>query len=164
MATAERFGFNRDPGLVGAARSTLPAAPEVGDDLAVGSTAIGQGQVLATPLLMAGIAAAVAEAGLQPRPTLREGAPPRRAASPAPVARIVRRFMREVVKSGTGVAAAIPGVAVAGKTGTAELRDTTNDDPPPEGPDAARHRPTSPTPTPGSPPSHRPGGRASRWR
>jgi peptidoglycan glycosyltransferase len=44
--------------------------------------------------------------------------------------------MREVVASGTGVAAALPGVAVAGKTGTAELRDTTNDDPPPEDPAA----------------------------
>jgi len=40
------------------------------------------------------------------------------------------------VTSGTGVGAAIPGVAVAGKTGTAELRDTTNDDPEPTDPEA----------------------------
>jgi penicillin-binding protein A len=137
VATAERFGFNRDLGLLGAARSTIPAAAEVGDDLAVGSTAIGQGKVLATPLLMALVAATIGERGVAVAPTLRLDAQPRRrrVTSPA-VARTVRRFMRAVVTSGTGVAAAVPGVAVAGKTGTAELRDTTNDDPPPEDPDA----------------------------
>ena len=56
VAAAERFGFNKDPGLAGALRSTIPAAREIGDDLAVGSTAIGQGKVLATPLAIAGIA------------------------------------------------------------------------------------------------------------
>ncbi|HWT24320.1 MAG TPA: penicillin-binding transpeptidase domain-containing protein, partial [Solirubrobacteraceae bacterium] len=135
VAAAERFGFNRDPVLAGAARSTLPAAAEVGDDLAVGSTAIGQGKVLATPLLMAGVAAAIAEGGVWADPTLRPGAQPRRRrVTPPRVARTIRRFMRAVVSSGTGVAAAIPGVAVAGKTGTAELRDTTNDDPVPAKP------------------------------
>jgi cell division protein FtsI/penicillin-binding protein 2 len=52
------------------------------------------------------------------------------------VARFVGRSMRAVVTGGTGVGAQIDGVPVAGKTGTAELRSTVNQDPvPPEGED-----------------------------
>jgi cell division protein FtsI/penicillin-binding protein 2 len=135
VATAEQFGFNADPGLAGAMRSTIPAAAEIGDDLAVGSTAIGQGKVLATPLLFAGIAGAIGEGGEMARPTLRKGADPQRNRVTSPeVAKAIGRYMRAVVTSGTGVGAAIPGVKVAGKTGTAELRDTTNEDPDPTDP------------------------------
>jgi peptidoglycan glycosyltransferase len=46
----------------------------------------------------------------------------------------VLRSMRAVVARGTGVGAAIAGVQVAGKTGTAELRSTVSEDPvPPQG-------------------------------
>jgi cell division protein FtsI/penicillin-binding protein 2 len=135
VKAAERFGFNADPGLAGAARSTIPAAGEIGDDLAVGSTAIGQGKVLATPLLFAGVAGAIGDAGEMTRPTLRKGADPERMRATSPqAAKTIGRYMRAVVESGTGVGAAIPGVKVAGKTGTAELRDTTNQDPDPTDP------------------------------
>jgi hypothetical protein len=124
VAAAERFGFNRAPGLPGAAESTLPAASSIQGELAVGSTAIGQGQVLATPLQMATVAATIADGGRRPQLSFLpvRGAPaPARAASAA-VARTVRRLMIGVVRAGTGTSAAIAGVTVAGKTGTAELK------------------------------------------
>jgi len=91
--------------------------------------------VLTTPLEMALVAAAIGEDGMRVLPTLRKGERTRSTrAVPASVARFVGRAMRAVVTGGTGVGAAIAGVPVAGKTGTAELRSTVNQDPvPPEG-------------------------------
>ena len=43
------------------------------------------------------------------------------------VAATVRDMMIGVVRSGTGTAAALPGITVAGKTGTAELRPNSTD-------------------------------------
>jgi cell division protein FtsI/penicillin-binding protein 2 len=130
VATAERFGFNRDPGVPGAATSTIPPADQIGDDLAVGSSAIGQGRVQATPLMMARVAATIGLRGRRPPLTfdLRSGrrAHPGPRVIPARVTREVEQMMLAVVRFGTGTAAAIPGVEVAGKTGTAELRTTTS--------------------------------------
>jgi cell division protein FtsI/penicillin-binding protein 2 len=122
---AQRYGFNEPPTIPGAAESTIPSAATIGDDLAVGSSAIGQGVVQATTLQMTDVAAAIAMRGRRPEPTLALGVRPRfvRVTRPA-VAREVARMMRAVVVFGTGTAAAIPGVKVAGKTGTAELRNT----------------------------------------
>jgi hypothetical protein len=133
VATAEKFGFNEQPTLTGAARSTIPAAAEIGDDLAVGSSAIGQGKVLATPLQMALIAATIGADGVRPHPTLLKGADAERVrATSVSIARTIKSYMRTVVTDGTGGAAALPGIKVSGKTGTAELRTTVREEPPPE--------------------------------
>ena len=128
VAAAERFGFNRPVGIPGAATSTIPPPGEIQGDLAVGSTAIGQGKVQATALQMALVAATIAERGRRPEPRLVLDDRPRftRVTSPA-VARTIRQLMVGVVRAGTGTAAALPDAVVAGKTGTAELGPTTGD-------------------------------------
>lgn len=140
VAAAERFGFNEPVPIPGAATSTIPAPGDLGDDLGVGSTAIGQGRVQATALQMALVAATVALRGQRPVPTLDgrrigDAARTKRVIEPR-VARTVARLMRAVVTSGTGQQAALPGVPVAGKTGTAELKSTQACEPDPANPES----------------------------
>jgi cell division protein FtsI/penicillin-binding protein 2 len=125
VATAERFGFNRDPGIPGMATSTIPPAADLSGELDVGSSAIGQGRDQATTLQMTTVAAAIGEHGRRPRPTLLAGSRGHfdRVTSRG-IARKVDLLMRAVVAGGTGTAASVPGVTVAGKTGTAELGPT----------------------------------------
>ncbi|MGI8946354.1 MAG: penicillin-binding transpeptidase domain-containing protein, partial [Thermoleophilaceae bacterium] len=127
VETAERYGWNSPPTLPGEAPSTLPDGEGIVSPLEVASSAIGQFQTLATPLQMASVAQVVANAGVRVLPTLEAGAPvgPRRVrVTSKAVARTLERLMVAVVERGTGTAAAITGVTVAGKTGTAELEDT----------------------------------------
>jgi transpeptidase family protein/MecA-like transpeptidase family protein len=122
---AERFGWNAEPTIPGEVASTLPPASEIRTPLEVASTAIGQGKVLATPLQMASVAQVIATGGVRYQPTLAAGEGERGArVTSRRVARTIASLMVDVVASGTGVASGIPGVNVAGKTGTAELEDT----------------------------------------
>ena len=82
--------------------------------------------MLATPLQLASIAQTIANRGtrlptaIARTPQLRPDAEPVEVTSKETAA-TVRDLMIGVVNEGTGVAAALPGVQVAGKTGTAEL-------------------------------------------
>ncbi len=126
VAAAQRFGFNHASPIPGAAQSTIPL--ELGDELNVGASAIGQGQVQASALQMALVAATVARRGRVPVPTLNQAVADKTKSTSGvrainkSTAKILEQFMIGVVSGGTGTASAIPGVAVAGKTGTAELR------------------------------------------
>jgi cell division protein FtsI/penicillin-binding protein 2 len=123
---AERFGFNQPPSIPGAAESLIPSASTIGDDLAVGSSAIGQGLVQTSALQMTDVGATIAMRGRRPVPTLFAHRPPNFVPVTTPhIALLVQRLMLAVVDFGTGTAAQIAGVRVAGKTGTAELRNTT---------------------------------------
>jgi cell division protein FtsI/penicillin-binding protein 2 len=129
VATAERFGWNEEPAIAGAKESTLPEAGEMTSPLEIGSSAIGQGRVLATPLQMASVAQTIANDGVMEAPTLLMGGPREsRRVTSEQTARTIERLMVGVVEYGTGTAAAIGGVKVAGKTGTAELGDTRGPD------------------------------------
>ena len=111
-----------------------PASVPPKDSIVPGELAqmgFGQGALLMSPLQMALIDATVANAGNEPRPylvrqILRGGTPASvyssgTLASPvsADVAANVTKMMIAVVQRGTGTTAQIPGVVVAGKTGTA---------------------------------------------
>ncbi|MBN1528488.1 MAG: hypothetical protein JW895_05475 [Thermoleophilaceae bacterium] len=125
VSAAVRYGWNTPPVVVGEAPSTLPKAADITSPLDVGSTAIGQGRVLATPLRLASVAQTISSGGVRVEPRLEAGRPPVKVrVTTRRVARTIERMMTAAVDYGTGTAAAVPGIKVAGKTGTAELEDT----------------------------------------
>jgi cell division protein FtsI/penicillin-binding protein 2 len=132
VEAAESFGFNSPPTLYApriVREAELPESSiptEIGEEIDLGVSAIGQGEVLATPLQMASVAQTIGNDGVR-EPTsivanrkLRPQAKPVRVMSKK-IAGELTELMTGVVTEGTGTAGAIPEAQVAGKTGTAEL-------------------------------------------
>ncbi|MDR0849694.1 MAG: penicillin-binding protein 2 [Propionibacteriaceae bacterium] len=127
---AEKFGFD-SPHLpeLGGAASHFPAEL---NEAQLMMSSIGQYDVAASPLQMAMVVAALANNGLLPEPYLvQEVRAPDLSvvyshnvdtsrAVTASTAQQMRDMMINVVENGGGVYAAIPGVTIGGKTGTAE--------------------------------------------
>ncbi|MFH5821375.1 peptidoglycan D,D-transpeptidase FtsI family protein [Georgenia sp. AZ-5] len=129
---AQAFGFGQD--LEIPLKVTPSRFPETASDAELAMAAIGQASVRVTPIQMAMVVSAIANDGVQMRPHLvaREltadlevasTTDPEEMGEPisAQTADQLTQMMVEVVESGTGTRAQIPGVQVAGKTGTAEI-------------------------------------------
>jgi cell division protein FtsI/penicillin-binding protein 2 len=100
------------------------SAPADDDLVTRAADMIGQGKVLASPLTMAMVAAAV-DSGVSRTPTLLPQLHPGERLTqlhPAVHAEL-RRMMRLVVTQGTGKLVNVPGLPVYAKTGTAEYQD-----------------------------------------
>lgn len=134
--TAEGFGIGddftfRDLVVENSAYANSSVAL-MGADLAW--TGAGQNELAVTPLHMCMIASAVANGGVMMEPRLllsaqsisgveRAAFEPivYRTAMDAKTAATIREYMRAVVTSGTGRSAAVEGLSICGKTGTAEI-------------------------------------------
>ena len=138
--TAEGFGFNQTflEDYPVQAASLYPSGM---DEAQTALSGFGQGSVTATPLQMAMAAAGIGNRGVVMRPYLTDElqSPSQEPVAPGPgeqelhqaisatSAAEVTRLMVATVRNGTAKPAAIPGVLVAGKTGTAESGRTNPD-------------------------------------
>jgi penicillin-binding protein A len=127
---ADKWGFGQPEDFdIPVTRDRLPAKKDVYAGI-LAQLGFGQASLLVTPMRMALIDATIAHDGTTPRPYLVRriagsetgiATRPETLAQPisADTAHAVRDLMVGVVKRGTGTAARLPDVTVAGKTGTA---------------------------------------------
>jgi peptidoglycan glycosyltransferase len=127
---AEKWGLGKPVDFdLTVARDRLPPKKDVYDGI-LAQLGFGQASLLVTPMRMALVGATIADDGATPRPylvrriagsTTAVATRPETLAQPITpeTAREVRDLMVQVVKRGTGTAAQLPNVTVAGKTGTA---------------------------------------------
>lgn len=129
---AEAFGFNQDY-LEDLRPQAVSTYPEDANEPGTGQAGIGQFEVRATPLQMAMVAAGIANNGVVMKPyvvdevqsadlDVVETTQPeefRKAVEPS-TAKVLTDLMTYTVDEGTAGAASIPGIQVAGKTGTAQ--------------------------------------------
>jgi cell division protein FtsI/penicillin-binding protein 2 len=122
VAAAERFGFNADYSVgLDTEGGAIPASADATEHAAA---SIGQGKVTASPLHMATVAGTIVDGTWEPPvllPDVRPESPPPSTTLAAGLSDTIRGLMRRVVTEGSGTAAAVPGVDIAGKTGTAEF-------------------------------------------
>lgn len=134
------FGLDQTPPFdIPVSASHLATPGELFDQVELASSAFGQGGLHVTPLQMLMVVEAQADGGSIPRPVLvkdvtaPDGTTVQRASYgtlyrpiSATAANQVRDAMVQVVETGSGFNAQIPGVKVAGKTGTAETEQGQN--------------------------------------
>jgi peptidoglycan glycosyltransferase len=125
VAAAQNYGFDSPSPIAIAQESFIPLASDITNPVELGSTAIGQYEDLASPLQMLRIASTIALLGREPVPTFQlvKSDPRFPRVIPESIALTIRRMMVAVVSypDGTGVEAQLPGIQVAGKTGTAQI-------------------------------------------
>ena len=121
MYRAAGYGKEPDLGFAGGTGGVLPP-PQAWDKARHATIALGYG-VSVTTLQLAEGYAAIANGGYHVAPTLIAGQPVQRVRiMPAGIAAHLRHWLEGVcAANGTGILAAIPGYAVAGKTGTANM-------------------------------------------
>jgi cell division protein FtsI/penicillin-binding protein 2 len=129
VTASQTFGFNTDYSV---GLTTLGGDfPEPADATEKAAATIGQGRVLASPLHMATVASAVMSGTWEPPTLLPEHpaeSPPAAVTLETPVRDTLAQLMRRVVTEGSGTRAAVSGMTISGKTGTAEFG---SGDPPP---------------------------------